>query len=90
MFIREVSGGGLVLPSQITHAYQALVYFEPPLSYLIAGLGPGESRTFDGRMDVYSVNNPALKWYTPAEFARRPCTPGFTGSRRRPAPSARR
>jgi hypothetical protein len=64
LLIREVSGGGLVLPSQITHAYQALVYFEPPLSYLIAGLGPGESQTFDGRMDVYSVKNPALKWYT--------------------------
>jgi hypothetical protein len=64
LFIREVSGGGLVLPSQITHAYQALVYFEPPLSYLIAGLRPGESQSFDGRMDVYSVNNPAIKWYT--------------------------
>ena len=25
---------------------------------------PGESRTFDGRMDVYSLNNPAVKWYT--------------------------
>ena len=64
LFLREVSGGGLVLPSQITHPHRALVYFEPPLSYLIAGLGPGESRTFDGRMDVYSVNNPATKWYT--------------------------
>jgi hypothetical protein len=64
LYLREVTGGGLVLPSQITHTHQALVYFEPPLSYLIAGLGPGESRTFDGRMDVYSVNNPAIKWYT--------------------------
>jgi hypothetical protein len=64
LFLREVSGGGLVLPSQVTHSHQALVYFEPPLSYLVAGLGPGESRTFDGRMDVYSVNNPAIKWYT--------------------------
>jgi hypothetical protein len=64
LFLREVTGGSLVLPSQITHSYQALVHFEPPLSYLIAGLGPGESRVFDGRMDVYSVNNPALKWYT--------------------------
>ena len=53
-----------MLPSQVTHAHQALVYFEPPLSYLIAGLGPGESRVFDGRMDVYSVNNPAIRWYT--------------------------
>ena len=64
LFIREMSGGGLVLPSQVTNQYQALAYFEPPLTYLIAGLGPGESRTYDGRMDVYSVNNPAIKWYT--------------------------
>jgi hypothetical protein len=64
LYLREVAGGGLVLPSQITHTHQALVYFEPPLSYLIAGLGPGESQTFDGRMDVYSANNPAIKWYT--------------------------
>jgi hypothetical protein len=64
LYLREVVGGGLVLPSQITHTHQALVYFEPPLSYLIAGLGPGESRVFDGRMDVYSVNNPLIKWYT--------------------------
>jgi hypothetical protein len=64
LFLREAGGGSLVLPSQVTHSHQALVYFEPPLSYLIAGLGPGESRVFEGRMDVYSVNNPAIKWYT--------------------------
>jgi hypothetical protein len=64
LYLREVSGGGFVLPSQVTHTHQALVYFEPPLSYLIAGLSPGESRTFDGRMDVYSANNPLIKWYT--------------------------
>jgi len=64
LYLRQVAGGGLVLPSQITHTHQALVYFEPPLSYLIAGLSPGETRVFDGRMDVYSVNNPAIKWYT--------------------------
>jgi hypothetical protein len=64
LYLREVVGGGLVLPSQVTHAHQALVHFEPPLSYLIAGLGPGESRVFDGRMDVFSVNNPAIRWYT--------------------------
>src|SRR5262245_48058150 len=61
LYLREVIGGGLVLPSQITHTHQALVYFEPPLSYLIAGLSPGETRVFDGRMDVYSVNHPAIK-----------------------------
>src|SRR5215831_15604654 len=64
LYLREVIGGGLVLPSQITHTHQALVYFEPPLSYLIAGLGPGESRVFEGRMDVYSAKNPAIKLYT--------------------------
>jgi hypothetical protein len=64
LFIREMKGGGLVLPSQVTNQYQALAYFEPPLTYLIAGLGPGESRTYDGRMDVYSASNPAIRWYT--------------------------
>lgn len=64
LYLREVVGGGLVLPSQITHTYQALVYFEPPLTYLIGGLAPGESRVFDGRMDVHHLNNPAIKWYT--------------------------
>ncbi|MGH7304547.1 MAG: hypothetical protein ACRELZ_14725 [Candidatus Rokuibacteriota bacterium] len=64
LFLREVTGGGLVLPSQITHPHRAVVHFEPPLTYLIAGLGPGESRVFDGRMDVYSVDNPAIRWYT--------------------------
>jgi len=64
LYLREVAGGSLVLPSEISHAHQALVYFEPPLVYLIAGLGPGESQAFDGRMDVYSLANPTLKWYT--------------------------
>jgi hypothetical protein len=64
LFIREVSGIGLVLPSQVTHGYDALVYFEPPLSYLLVGLKPGETRTFDGRMEVYSAKNPSLRWYT--------------------------
>ena len=64
LYLREVGGGGLVLPSEIEHTHQALVYFEPPLSYLIAGLAPGESRVFDGRMDVYSARTPAIKWYT--------------------------
>jgi len=64
LYLREVTGGGLVLPSQITHPYRGLVYFDPPLSYLISGLTPGESRMFDGRMDVYSLNNPAVKWYS--------------------------
>jgi len=39
LHLREI-GGSLVLPSQITHPYRALVYFEPPLSYLLAGWSP--------------------------------------------------
>src|SRR5258706_459766 len=34
----------------------------PPLSYLLAGLKPGESRTFDGRMEVYSSKDPSVRW----------------------------
>jgi len=64
LYLRWTAEGSLVLPSQITHGYEALVQFDPPLSYLIAGLEPGESRAFDGRMDVYSSSNPAMKWYT--------------------------
>jgi hypothetical protein len=64
LHLREVPDGSLVLPSQITHPYRALVYFDPPLSYLLAGMEPGESRAFDGKMDVYSLNNPTVRWYT--------------------------
>src|SRR5215510_5018717 len=34
LYLREVGGGSLVLPSQVTHPYRGLVYFEPPLIYL--------------------------------------------------------
>jgi len=64
LYLRETVDGSLVLPSQITHPHHALVYFEPPLSYLIAGMGAGESQVFEGRMEVYSANNPGVKWYT--------------------------
>src|SRR5215813_5605355 len=64
LYVREVIGGGLVLPSQITHTHNALVYFDPPLPELNAGMGPGESQEFDGRMDVYSSKNPSIRWYT--------------------------
>ncbi len=64
LYLREVAGGHLVLPSQISGPDQALVHFEPPLVHLIAGLKPGESQTFDGRMDVYSLNNPKVKWHS--------------------------
>src|SRR5262245_34182468 len=42
LYLREVVGGGLVLPSRITHTHHALVYFDPPLTYLTAGMEPGE------------------------------------------------
>ncbi|HEY3064207.1 MAG TPA: hypothetical protein VGL09_00300 [Methylomirabilota bacterium] len=64
LYLRETPEGSLVLPSQVTHPHHALVYFEPPLTYLIAGMDPGASQVFEGRMDVYSANNPAVKWYT--------------------------
>jgi len=55
---------GLVLPREIAHDHKALVYFEPPLSYLIAALEPGEARAFDGRMNVYRVSDPGSRWYS--------------------------
>ena len=64
LHLRRTVEGSLVLPTQIAHVHGALVHFEPPLSYLIAGLGPGESRVFDGKMEVYSSSYPAMKWYS--------------------------
>ena len=63
LFLRQSADGSLVLPSQVAHAHSALVHFDPPLSYLLAGLKPGESRTFDGRMEVYSSKDPSVRWY---------------------------
>lgn len=64
LYLRRTAEGSLVLPTEIAHAHKALVHFEPPLSYLIAGLSPGERRVFDGKMDVYSSSSPATKWYS--------------------------
>jgi len=64
LYLRETGDGSLVLPSQITHPHRAVVYFEPPLIYLMAGMAPGEAQRFEGRMDVHSANNPAVKWYS--------------------------
>ncbi|PYN14853.1 MAG: hypothetical protein DME05_13890 [Candidatus Rokuibacteriota bacterium] len=63
LFLRQSADGSLVLPSQVAHIHSALVYFDPPLSYLLAGMNPGESRTFDGRMEVYSSKDPSVRWY---------------------------
>jgi hypothetical protein len=63
LFLRQSADGSLVLPSQVAHIHSALVHFDPPLSYLLAGMKPGESRTFDGRMEVYSSKDPSVRWY---------------------------
>jgi hypothetical protein len=64
LYLRRTPDGSLVMPSEVAHSHQALVQFDPPLSYLIAGLGPGERRVFDGKIDVYSSSSPAMKWYS--------------------------
>jgi hypothetical protein len=64
LYVRRTAEGSLVLPSEIAHAHKALVHFEPPLSYLMAGLSPGERREFDGRLEVYSSIHPGTRWYT--------------------------
>ncbi len=64
LYLRRTPEGSLLMPTEIAHAYKVLVHFEPPLSYLIVGLGPGERRVFDGRMDVYNSSTPATKWYS--------------------------
>lgn len=63
LYVRQTADGSLVLPSQVAHAHSALVHFDPPLSYLLTGLRPGESRSFDGRMEVYSSKDPSARWY---------------------------
>jgi len=64
LYLSRTAEGSLVLPSEIAHAHKALVYFDPPLSYLSAALEPGETRVFDGKMDVYRAKNPDTKWYS--------------------------
>lgn len=64
LYLSRTSEGSLVLPSEIAHAHKALVYFEPPLTYLIAALQPGETREFDGTMNVYRAWAPATRWYS--------------------------
>ena len=63
LHLHRTAEGSLVLPSQIAHTHDALVRFEPPLAYLIAGLEPGERRVFDATMDVYRSSRPAMKLY---------------------------
>lgn len=64
LYLRRTAGGDLVLPTEIAYQHEALVHFEPPLGYLIAGLEPGETRAHHSKMDVYSSKDPTWKWYT--------------------------
>ncbi len=64
LFLRRTAEGDLVMPTEIAHAHAALVSFEPPLTYLMAGLAPGERRVFDGTMDVYSSRDQATRRYS--------------------------
>jgi hypothetical protein len=63
LHLQRTAEGHLVLPSEIAHAHDALVRFEPPLVYLSAGMEPGDRRVFDGTMEVYSSSRPAAKLY---------------------------
>jgi len=62
--IRSVSDGSLVLPREVIRSQGVVVHFEPPLTYLIAGLRPGERRTAESRMSVFSAENPRLRRYS--------------------------
>ncbi len=62
--LSRMADGSLVMPSEIAHAHGALVAFDPPLSYLMADLLPGEPRVFEGDMDVYRVKDPSTPWYS--------------------------
>jgi len=64
LYVRQTAEGDLVMPTEIAHGHGLLVQFDPPLSYLVVGLAPGERRMFDGKMEVYSVEVPALKRYS--------------------------
>ena len=64
LYLRRTAAGDLVLPTEIAYKHEALVHFEPPLGYLIAGLEPGETRVHHSKMDVYSSKDPTWKWYT--------------------------
>jgi hypothetical protein len=64
LHLRQSAERNLLLPTQIAHAHKALVHFDPPLSYLLVDLRPGERRVFEGKIEVYSLRNPAKRWYS--------------------------
>ena len=63
LHVSRIPEGTLVLPSEIAHAHDVLVRFEPPLTYLMAGLEQGERKVFDGTMNVYSSRRPTVRLY---------------------------
>jgi hypothetical protein len=64
LYLRRTGEGSLLMPSEVAQAYNVLVLFEPPLSYLLAGLSPGERRVFEGRMEIYASRKSGAKLYS--------------------------
>ncbi|HEY7650867.1 MAG TPA: hypothetical protein VID04_17860 [Methylomirabilota bacterium] len=64
LYLRRTPDGGLLMASELAHAYNVFVLFEPPLSYLIPGLQAGERRVFDGRMEIHSSRRQGAKLYS--------------------------
>jgi hypothetical protein len=66
-YVLEITGtpdGSLVMPRELVKGHGALVHFEPPLVYVLGGLRPGERRTAESRMTVYSAENPSFRRYS--------------------------
>lgn len=64
LHVRGDADGSLVMPREAVRSQGVVVHFDPPLTYLIAGLGPGERRSAESRMTVYSAENPTLRRYS--------------------------
>jgi len=64
LHLSRAADGSLFMASEIAQIYNVLVLFEPPLSYLIAGLSPGERRLFDGAMEIYASRKQSNKLYS--------------------------
>jgi hypothetical protein len=62
--IASIADGSLVMPRELVRSQNATVHFEPPLVYLLTGLRPGDRRTNESRMSVYSAENPRMKRYS--------------------------
>jgi hypothetical protein len=64
LYLHRTAEGSLLMPSEVAQAYNVLVLFEPPLSYLLAGLSPGERRVFEGKMEIYGSRKSGAKLYS--------------------------